>query len=133
VEDVLLNVRELCRLDASYVPVPSLFLWAHSILRRMFISRTVAAEVLMEAESNRAGHAVLKTLDREGGLRFPLAYVSSSPLCDFIERKCISSLVEDLIKVRPSGTIYPGITQTHFISVVYQVSLDHDDISRSIA
>jgi hypothetical protein len=54
----------------------------------MFVSRTVAAEVLMEAESNRAGYAALKTLDREGGLRFPLAYVSSSLLCDFIERKC---------------------------------------------
>jgi hypothetical protein len=51
----------------------------------MFVSRTVAAEVLMEAESNRAGYAALKTLDREGGLRFSLAYVSSSPLCDFIE------------------------------------------------
>jgi hypothetical protein len=63
-EDVLLNVRELCRLDAS-----------------MFVSRTVAAEVLMEAESNRAGYAALKTLDRDGGLRFSLA-----------------SLVEDLVK-----------------------------------
>lgn len=51
----------------------------------MFVSRTVAAEVLMEAESNRAGYAALKTLDREGGLRFSLAYVSSSPLCDLIE------------------------------------------------
>ena len=79
----------------------------------MFVSRTVAAEVLMEAESNRAGYAALKTLDREGGLRFSLAYVSSSPLRDFINVLC-SSLVEDLVKVEPSGTIYPLITQTHF-------------------
>lgn len=78
----------------------------------MFISRTVAAEVLMEAESNRAGYAALKTLDREGGLRFSLAYVSSHPLYDFIERTCISSLVEDLIKVGPSGTVSPDITQS---------------------
>jgi hypothetical protein len=84
-EDVLLNVRELCRLDASYAAVASGFLWAHSILRRMFVSRTVAAEVLMEAESNRAGYAALKTLDRDGGLRFSLAYVSFSLLCDFID------------------------------------------------
>ena len=42
----------------------------------MFVSRTVASNVLMEAESNRAGYAALKTLDREGGLRFSLAYVS---------------------------------------------------------
>jgi len=32
----------------------------------------------MEAESNRAGYAALKTLDREGGLRFSLAYVLHS-------------------------------------------------------
>ncbi|KAI0260220.1 hypothetical protein BC834DRAFT_1012888 [Gloeopeniophorella convolvens] len=56
VEGITSNVRELCRLDAS-----------------MFISRTVAAEVLMEAESNNTGYAALKALDREGGLRFPLA------------------------------------------------------------
>jgi hypothetical protein len=85
VEDVLLNVRELCRLDASYVPLASGLLWAHSMLRRMFVSRTVAAEVLMEAESNRAGYAALKTLDREGGLRFSLAYVSSLLVGDIIE------------------------------------------------
>ncbi|KAH9980176.1 hypothetical protein BGW80DRAFT_484395 [Lactifluus volemus] len=64
VVDVLLNVRELCRLDTS-----------------MFVSRTVAAEVLMEAETNDAGYAALKTLDREGDLRFSLA-----------------TLVEDLVK-----------------------------------
>ncbi|KAI0248585.1 hypothetical protein BJV78DRAFT_1332068 [Lactifluus subvellereus] len=57
VKDVLLNVRELCRLDSS-----------------MFVSRTVAAEVLMEAETNDTGYAVLKALDREGDLRFSLAY-----------------------------------------------------------
>lgn len=51
----------------------------------MFVSRTVAAEVLMEAESNRAGYAALKTLDREGGLRFSLAYVSFPPPYDFID------------------------------------------------
>jgi hypothetical protein len=69
----------------------------------------------MEAESNRAGYAALKTLDREGGLRFSLAYVSSYPPYDFIERTCISTLVEDLIKVGPLGTISPDITQKlHF-------------------
>ncbi|KAN0125319.1 hypothetical protein V8E53_015599 [Lactarius tabidus] len=65
IKDVLFNVRELCRLDAS-----------------MFVSRTVAAEVLMEAEANSTAYAVLKALDQEGGLRFSLP-----------------SLVEDLIKL----------------------------------
>jgi hypothetical protein len=86
----------------------------------MFVSRTVASNVLMEAESNRAGYAALKTLDREGGLRFSLAYVSFPLPCDFIEHTCISSLVEDLIKVGRSGTISPDITQKHFASVIHQ-------------
>ena len=73
----------------------------------------------MEAESNRAGYAALKSLDREGDLRFSLAYVSSSSMCDFIERKRISSLVEDLIKVNRSAVIYLGITQTHFTPEVH--------------
>ncbi|KAH9047699.1 hypothetical protein EDB84DRAFT_1586418 [Lactarius hengduanensis] len=64
-KDVLFNVRELCRLDTS-----------------MFVSRTVAAEVLMEAEANGTAYAVLRALDQEGGLRFSLP-----------------SLVEDLIKL----------------------------------
>jgi hypothetical protein len=73
----------------------------------MFVSRTVAANVLMEAESNRAGYAALKTLEREGGLRFSLEYVSFPLSYDYIERTCTSSLVEDLIKVGRSGTIFP--------------------------
>ena len=57
----------------------------HRMPRRMFVSRTVAAEVLMEAETNDAGYAALKTLDREGDLRFSLAYVLCSPLYDITE------------------------------------------------
>jgi hypothetical protein len=45
----------------------------------MFVSRTVAAEVLMEAETNRTGYAALRALDREGDLRFYLAYVFFIP------------------------------------------------------
>jgi hypothetical protein len=56
-------------------PVVSPFPSAHSNPRRMFVSRTVAAEVLMEAETNRTGYAALKALDHEGDLRFTLAYV----------------------------------------------------------
>ena len=56
-------------------PVISPFPSAHSNSRRMFVSRTVAAEVLMEAETNRTSYAALKALDCEGDLRFSLAYV----------------------------------------------------------
>jgi hypothetical protein len=39
---------------------------------RMFVSRTVAAEVCMEAKTNEAGYAALKQLDKSGGLCFEL-------------------------------------------------------------
>jgi len=42
----------------------------------MFVSRTVAAEVCMEAKANEVGYAALKQLDKSGHLRFELSYVS---------------------------------------------------------
>jgi hypothetical protein len=60
-------------------PVVSPFPSIHPKTRSMFVSRTVAAEVLMEAETNRTGYAALKALDREGDLRFYLAYVFFIP------------------------------------------------------
>jgi hypothetical protein len=38
----------------------------------MFVSRTVAAEVCMEAKSNEVGYAALKQLDKSGHLLFDL-------------------------------------------------------------
>jgi len=38
----------------------------------MFVSRTVACEVCMEAKTNEAGYAALKQLDTQGCLRFSL-------------------------------------------------------------
>ncbi|PFH54082.1 hypothetical protein AMATHDRAFT_53891 [Amanita thiersii Skay4041] len=58
------NVRELCKLDPS-----------------MFVTRTVAAEVCMEAKINESGYRALKLLDRSGHLRFEL----STLVCDLIK------------------------------------------------
>ncbi|KAG6854664.1 hypothetical protein C0991_003312 [Blastosporella zonata] len=55
-QEVVHNVRELCRLDPT-----------------MFVSRTVAAEVCMEAKTNVSGYGALKILDKSGNLRFELA------------------------------------------------------------
>ena len=79
----------------------------------MFVSRTVAAEVLMEAEANSTAYAVLRALDQEGGLRFLLPYVSRSPLCDIADFGCTSSLVEDLIKVASFRTMSPKALLRH--------------------
>ncbi|KIN93376.1 hypothetical protein M404DRAFT_948149 [Pisolithus tinctorius Marx 270] len=54
-EEIVSNVRELKRLDP-----------------RMFLSRTVAAEVCMEAKTNESAYRALKTLDRTGDLLFSL-------------------------------------------------------------
>jgi hypothetical protein len=73
----------------------------------MFVSRTVAAEVLMEAEANRTSYAALKTLDCEGDLRFSLTYVFFHPPArGMIYYGYISSLVEALIKVMLSGNVH---------------------------
>lgn len=39
----------------------------------MFVTRTVAAEVCMEAKANEAGYSALKLLDKSGDLRFELS------------------------------------------------------------
>lgn len=41
----------------------------------MFVSRTVAAEVCMEAKSNEHAYAALKKLDQSGDLLFELSCV----------------------------------------------------------
>ena len=45
----------------------------------MFLSRTVAAEICMEAKTNEHAYMALKRLDKEGILRFELSYVTMSP------------------------------------------------------
>ena len=42
----------------------------------MFVSRTVAAEICMEAKLNDTAYGALKILDKSGELRFELQYVS---------------------------------------------------------
>jgi hypothetical protein len=87
----------------------------------------------MEAESNRAGYSALKTLDREGGLRFPLVYVLL-PLCvTLLSVNVLAPWWRTLLRYsRPELSIRASL-RGHSTSVIYQVSLDHDDISRSIA
>lgn len=45
----------------------------------MFLSRTVAAEICMEAKTNEPAYMALKRLDKEGILRFELSYVIGLP------------------------------------------------------
>lgn len=44
----------------------------------MFLSRTVAAEICMEAKQNEPAYIALKRLDKEGLLKFEISYVRPS-------------------------------------------------------
>ncbi|KIM43202.1 hypothetical protein M413DRAFT_18303 [Hebeloma cylindrosporum] len=74
-EDIADNVRELCKLDPA-----------------MFVSRTVAAEVCMEAKSNDIGYAALKLLDKSGHLRFELSVLVEDLLQTFLSTRSICSV-----------------------------------------
>ena len=88
--EIMKNVRELSRLDPEYesvflrarlVCVFSRWLMCFAFLRSprvsMFLSRTVAAEICMEAKTNEPAYTALKRLDKEGVLRFELSYVTA--------------------------------------------------------
>lgn len=70
VEEIVQNVRELCRLDKT-----------------MFVSRTVAAEVCMESKANELGYSALKQLNKSGDLLFELATVVEDLLKLFLRTR----------------------------------------------
>ncbi|KAH9480433.1 hypothetical protein JR316_0007033 [Psilocybe cubensis] len=74
-EDIAQNVRELCKLDSA-----------------MFVTRTVAAEVCMEAKTNELGYAALKQLDKSGDLRFDLSILVEDLLRTFLTTRSICSV-----------------------------------------
>ncbi|KAJ6508787.1 hypothetical protein C8R45DRAFT_968704 [Mycena sanguinolenta] len=87
VEEIVANVRELCRLDAD-----------------MFVTRTVAAEVCLEAKTNEAAYKALKQLDRAGDLPF-----------------CLPDLVQDVIKLFLKAR---GITNPDTAQILTQLYTD---------
>ncbi|KAN0087454.1 hypothetical protein V8E55_006075 [Tylopilus felleus] len=73
-DDIVRNVRELKRLDP-----------------RMFLSRTVAAEICMEAKSNESAYRALRALDRSGELLFKLGPVVTELMKLFVKSRSITS------------------------------------------
>lgn len=79
-EKRLSTLSELCQLqDSSYAMhnqhiLPRLAL----LIIRFFLSRTVAAEVLMECITNTVAYDALNALGNEGQLKFDLLYVRPS-------------------------------------------------------
>ncbi|KAF8798942.1 hypothetical protein BYT27DRAFT_7202672 [Phlegmacium glaucopus] len=81
-DDIANNVRELCKLDPT-----------------MFVSRTVAAEICMEAKMNDIGYAALKQLDKAGLLRFELSTLVEDLLRTFLTTRSICSVATGEILV----------------------------------
>ncbi|KAJ6477448.1 hypothetical protein C8R47DRAFT_1140603 [Mycena vitilis] len=73
-EDIVTNVRELCRLDSD-----------------MFVTRTVAAEVCLEAKTNEAAYSALKQLDRAGDFFFSLAELVQDVIKLFVNARAITN------------------------------------------
>ncbi|KAI0761934.1 hypothetical protein BD413DRAFT_616676 [Trametes elegans] len=73
-DEIVQNVRELSRLDPD-----------------MFLSRTVAAEICMEAKTNEAAYTALKRLDKEGVLRFELSAVVQELIKMFLNTRSVTS------------------------------------------
>ncbi|KAJ6559193.1 hypothetical protein DFH09DRAFT_1083787 [Mycena vulgaris] len=73
-EEIVANVRELCRLDPE-----------------MFVTRTVAAEVCLEAKTNDAAYMALKQLDRAGDLAFSLAELVKDVIKLFLKARAITT------------------------------------------
>ncbi|KAI0699093.1 Squalene/phytoene synthase-domain-containing protein [Cytidiella melzeri] len=74
-DEIVRNVKELSRLDP-----------------RMFLTRTVAAEICMEANINEQAYNALKRLDKEGFLRFELSHVVETLIKTFANTRSVASI-----------------------------------------
>ena len=102
-DEIIRNVRELSRLDSRSVSKTTRLFRSDADLAtcRMFLSRTVAAEICMEVKQNEPAYKALRRLDKEGLLRFDLACVviHASSRQNVAYSLEIRTVVEDLIKV----------------------------------
>ena len=77
--EIVRNVRELSRLDSRPVIKATRFRpGAHMTIYRMFLSRTVAAEICMDSKVNESAYEALKLLNKEGDLKFELGCVHTA-------------------------------------------------------
>ncbi|KAJ7044120.1 hypothetical protein C8F04DRAFT_1389517 [Mycena alexandri] len=98
-DEIVANVRELCRLDPD-----------------MFVTRTVAAEVCLEAKTNQAAYGALKQLDRAGDLPFTLR-----------------ELVQDVIKLYSKARAITTSATTQLLTQLYTDFLAPPPIPAALA
>ncbi|RDB17847.1 hypothetical protein Hypma_000771 [Hypsizygus marmoreus] len=112
-EDIAHNIQELCRLDST-----------------MFVSRTVAAEVCMEAKLNPTGYAALKQLDKSGHLRFELSGLVEDLIKTFIRTRSISTshIIENL---RLLYTDFPSSDPTARLVILITIFIASENLHSS--
>ncbi|OSX59849.1 hypothetical protein POSPLADRAFT_1075353 [Postia placenta MAD-698-R-SB12] len=98
VGEIIQNVKDLTRLDTD-----------------MFLSRTVAAEICMEARTNEPAYTALKRLDKEGLLKFELL-----------------SVVEDLTKLFVNTRSISNTFTNHVLSTLYRDFTSQDPTVRLV-
>ncbi|KDR82830.1 hypothetical protein GALMADRAFT_220831 [Galerina marginata CBS 339.88] len=112
-EEIADNVRELCKLDSS-----------------MFVTRTVAAEVCMEAKTNDIGYAALKLLENSGDLRFELPILVEDLLRTFLTTRSICSFTTGDILLHLFAD-FPSSDVSVRLVVLVLVFLAADNLSMS--
>ncbi|KAJ6584983.1 hypothetical protein B0H19DRAFT_1107570 [Mycena capillaripes] len=99
-EEIVTNVRELCRLDSD-----------------MFVTRTVAAEVCLEAKTNEAAYNALKQLDRAGDLPFSLTDLVQDVIKLFVKARAItSSATSQILTLLYTDFLAPPPVPAAFVS-----------------
>ncbi|KZT25395.1 hypothetical protein NEOLEDRAFT_1156310 [Neolentinus lepideus HHB14362 ss-1] len=106
-DEIVRNVRELCRLDP-----------------KMFLTRTVAAEICMEAKANEGAYTALKQLDKSGNLLFEIrcAYSHRSFVAIMAQSMVSSDVVRELTKMFVTTR---SITTVYTINVLRQLWADY--------
>ncbi|KAJ7600707.1 hypothetical protein C8J56DRAFT_911057 [Mycena floridula] len=107
VDDIVQNVKDLCRLDKT-----------------MFVSRTVAAEVCMEIKSN-IGYQALRALDKSSDLLFDLATVVEDLLKLFLKTRSVTSSANSSI-LRQLYTDFPSSDPHVRLVLLLTVFTTHD-------
>ncbi|KAL0579125.1 hypothetical protein V5O48_002857 [Marasmius crinis-equi] len=107
-EDIVQNFTELTRLDST-----------------MFLTRTVAAEICMEAKINTVGYSALKQLDKKGCLRFSLATLVKDLLKLFLKTRSVTTL-ESQSTIRHLFAEFPSSDSTVRLVVLLTVFMAAD-------
>jgi hypothetical protein len=93
-QDIINNITEMCRVDPEYdrqFLFLFLFLGCIDTALSMFLTRTVASEVLMDLSTNEDAYTALKKMGRAGQLRFDLPTLAQDLVRSFYKSSAVTS------------------------------------------